>query len=226
MAVDLQKPVAIITGDIIGSAKLSGDARRSLHQAMQEVGARLQEALPDAVPLAPDIYRGDAWQALVIVPEKALRAGLFYRASLRAHMGSHRTDCRLAMAVDKIDFLPGNRISQGDGPAFRQSGRLMEKMPRQQRMAFSLFNETSNAAGLPIVLQLIDVLAARWSEKQALAVTGALRGWTQETIARQCWPEAISQQAVAQHLERAGWQALESALEYFEVTVAKLITSI
>lgn len=221
MKIDLQQPVAVITGDIVGSGKFSGASRRRLHAVMQEIGGQLQQTFAEAVPLAPDIYRGDAWQALVIEPAKSLRAALFYRALLRARMQSRPTDCRMAIAVDTIDFLPDDRISQGDGPAFRQSGRLMENMPRQQRMAFTMSGQTATAASLSIVLQLVDVLATRWSEKQALAVSGALQDWTQETIARQCWPEPISQQAVAQHLERAGWHALEKAIEYFETTVAE-----
>ena len=221
MKIALQKPVAVITGDIVGSGKFSGAARRRLHAVMQDIGGQLQQTFSEAVPLAPDIYRGDAWQALVIDPAKSLRAALFYRALLHARMESHPTDCRMAIAVDTIDFLPDERISQGDGPAFRQSGRLMENMPRQQRMAFTMAGQTATAASLSIVLQLVDVLATRWSEKQALAVSGALQGWTQESIAKQCWPEPISQQAVAQHLERAGWHALEKAIEFFETTVSQ-----
>jgi len=36
-------------------------------------------------------------------------------------------------------------------------------------------------------------------------VTGALRGWKQEKIAETWWKKKVSQQAVAQHLARAGW---------------------
>jgi len=223
MKIDPRQFYAVITGDVVRSGKLSEDARRRLHRAMRDAGEGLQKAFPQAVPLPPDIYRGDAWQALVVIPARALRAGLFFRARLRTRMGAHRTDCRLAIALGRVDFLPDDRISQADGPAFRQSGRLMETMPRQHRMAFSFSGENppaDAAAALAVVVQLVDALAMRWSEKQALAVTGALRGWTQETIAKKCWPTPISQQAVAQHLERAGWNALEKALEYFESTVA------
>jgi hypothetical protein len=76
---------------------------------------------------------------------------------------------------------------------------------------------------LKTVIQLMDVLAANWSEKQAQAVMGALQGWTQEKIATTCWPKPITQQAVAQHLDRAGWHAFESGLLYFEDTLSNLI---
>jgi len=225
MHIDTQKPYAVITGDVVRSGRLPENARKRMYRVLQEAGENLQKAFPEAVPLPPDIYRGDAWQALVAMPSLALRAALFFRARLRAQMGAHHTDCRMAIAVGKVDFVPGDRISRGDGPAFRHSGRLMENMPRQHRMAFTLVDGQSllpAAKALEVMIYLVDVLGARWSEKQALAVTGALRDWTQEATAKKCWPTPISQQAVAQHLDRAGWNALEKALEYFETTVAEV----
>ena len=69
-------------------------------------------------------------------------------------------------------------------------------------------------------MQLIDVLALDWTVRQAQAVAGALWGWTQERIG-ESWPQgAISQQAVGQHLDRAGWGGVESALQFFEQTLA------
>jgi len=54
-----------------------------------------------------------------------------------------------------------------------------------------------------------------------LAVRGALRGWTQEKIAKE-WPESISQQAVTKHLDGAQWPALEAALLYVENNLQRL----
>ena len=50
---------------------------------------------------------------------------------------------------------------------------------------------------------------------------GALRGWTQEKIAKE-WPESISQQAVTKHLDGAQWPALEAALLYVENNLQRL----
>jgi hypothetical protein len=43
MKIDLQQPVAVITGDIVGSGKFFGAARRRLHAVMQEIGEQLQQ---------------------------------------------------------------------------------------------------------------------------------------------------------------------------------------
>jgi hypothetical protein len=50
-----------------------------------------------------------------------------------------------------------------------------------------------------------------------------LKGWTQEKIAKEWSPTGISQQAVAQHLERAKWFAVERAVKCFERCINDLI---
>lgn len=77
-------------------------------------------------------------------------------------------------------------------------------------------DETERA--FDVIVRLIDALATRWTDKQALAISGALRGMKQEEIAEKLWERRITQQAVAQHLSRAGWDALEKGIEYFEKT--------
>jgi hypothetical protein len=75
-------------------------------------------------------------------------------------------------------------------------------------------NETTGT--FDTIVRLIDAIATRWTDKQALAISGALRGMKQEEIAEKLWEKRITQQAVAQHLSRAGWDAVEKGIEYFE----------
>jgi hypothetical protein len=210
---------AIITGDVIASTRLSVPERRELNVAMSKASTRLRRAFRSAVPAPVHIFRGDSWQLLVTDPGQALRIALFYRAMLRAGSGSSRLDTRMVIAVGRIDFIPGERIAEGDGPAYRLSGRALESMHRRERMRL-VYPTHPAEEELSLVVHLLDGLVSRWSDKQALAVTGALRGWQQETIAKKVWSEPISQQAVAQHLDRAAWSYVESALAYFEKTVS------
>ena len=219
------KRYAVITGDIVGSRKFPDKARRDLHAVMTAGAEALCKVFGDSVPLEMDTFRGDAWQIVVADPAKALRIGSFYRAFLRAEIRDVKADSRLAIAVGTIDFIPAAKVSSGDGEAYRLSGSLLERMPRQQRLSFAFAAKEADdrVAALKTVIQLMDVLAANWSEKQAQAIMGALQGWTQEKIATTCWPQPITQQAVAQHLDRAGWHAFESGLLYFEKTLSSLV---
>jgi len=220
MKIFAQKNYAVITGDIVDSSKLSKAQRKLLPGLIAKASSETSQAFPAAVPLTVDVFRGDGWQLLVSDVTRSLRVGLYFRAVLRSAAERGRgLDTRVAVAVGTVDFV-GERVSQGDGEAYRLSGRTLEDMPRKQRLLLALpaGNETE---ALAIIVRLIDVLAQGWTGKQALAVRGALRGWTQEKIAKE-WPESISQQAVTKHLDGAQWPALEAALLYVENNLQRL----
>lgn len=209
------KLYAIITGDIVASSRLSPNKRKMLHKVMVDSSKVLQDEFKDAVPMGVDIFRGDSWQLILSKPAKALRLALFYRAILRAKMESHRFDTRMAIALGHVDFIPGNRVSEGYGEAYQLSGKALESMPKASNMSF-VFPGMELEKVLNVVIQLIDSISSRWSDRQALAVTGALRGWKQEKIAEKWWKKKVSQQAVAQHLSRAGWYPVEKGILFFE----------
>ena len=80
-------------------------------------------------------------------------------------------------AVGRIDFVPGERVSEGDGEAFRLSGRLLQDSAPGQRMRFAS-SDRPDARLWDIAFGLVDAIISRsWSAKQARAVSGALRGW-------------------------------------------------
>jgi len=217
MKVERGKVYAVITGDIVGSSKLKPAERKELHAALKDTSDMLTEHFKQLVPLQVDIFRGDSWQLLVIDPAQSLRIGLFFRAFLRGKMKSTRVDTRISIGVGSIDIMPEESISSGDGEAFRSSGEALESLSRTHRMTISFPQSliSNNHQALDVILKLIDALARDWTEKQAHAVSGALLEYTQEKIARTWFEREISQQAVAQHLDRAGWNAVEIGLNYF-----------
>jgi hypothetical protein len=221
MRVEKGRRYAVITGDIVNSSKLLSEQRKKLHRIMKEGSKALRKTFKESVPLEADIFRGDSWQLLVADPQKSLRIGLFYRAYLRAEMETSRLDTRMAIAAGTVDFVPGDRVSGGDGPAYRFSGSALEGMTKASNMSFR-FPALEMEEPLDILVQLVDVLAMNWSDKQALAVTGALQGLKQEEIGI-LWKPAITQQSVNRHLRRAGWLAVERALKFFEKQLSKAV---
>lgn len=217
MEVESGKIYAVITGDIVGSSKLKPAERKELHAALKDTSDKLTEYFKQLVPLRVEIFRGDSWQLLVIDPAQSLRIGLFFRAFLRGKMKSTRVDTRISIGVGSIDLIPEGSISSGDGQAFRSSGEALESLSRSHRMTVSFPQSliSNNRHALDVILKLIDALARDWTGKQAHAVSGALLGYTQEKIAGTWFEREISQQAVAQHLDRAGWNAVEIGLNYF-----------
>jgi len=220
MKVSAQKEYAVITGDIVDSSKLPKEQRKLLPGLIAKASRDTCKAFPDSVPFEVDVFRGDGWQLLVNDVVNSLRVGLYFRACLRSAAERGRgLDTRVAIGVGRVDFVR-ERVSQGDGEAYRLSGRALEDMPRKQRL-WLVLPPGKEAEGLAIVVRLIDVLAQGWTGRQALAVRGALRGWTHEKIAQE-WPVSISQQAVTKHLDGAQWPALEAALLYAENNLQRL----
>ncbi len=221
MNIDPQKNYAILTGDVVHSSRLKHDHRKQLYASLQSCSRRLREAFPASVPFDVDIFRGDSWQLWVVDPVQALRVALFYRAALRAAMQTHQFDSRLAIGIGTVDFIPEQGLSGGDGEAFRLSGEGLEILKRH-RMTL-IWPGHPDQHLLQAMVWLFDQLAIGWTDKQALAVTGALQTWTQQEIA-QLWDDhPVSQQTVAQHLTQAGWGAIEPALLRFETAVRVFI---
>lgn len=220
MRVQSQRTYAILTGDVVGSSRLTGPSRRALHRVLKQIGTAVRRTFRDACPLPLDIYRGDGWQLLVVSPATALRIALYVRARLRVLMDEPGADTRVSIGIGKIAFIPGEEVSQGDGPAYRLSGQGLDDMPRQARLGVRSDDDAPRAL-LDALLVTTDALTRRWTASQARAVLGAITGKTQETIAAKWKPDPITQQAVAQHLDRAQWFAVERALSAFEGTFAK-----
>lgn len=221
MEIQPGKLYAVLTGDVVGSSRLDVSGRRKMNYAIHRAAEGVREVFGEAVPLEVDIYRGDGWQLMLSTPSGSLRAGLLYRTTFRVFMEMDGIDTRVAIGLGSVDLLPDLNVSSGDGPAFRASGASLEDMPRGRRMRFAWpdIDKRGLAEALDVIVQLVDELAIHWTGKQAKAVAGALKGWTQNRVARQWGERQITQQAVAQHLDRASWSAVERALEFFETSI-------
>jgi hypothetical protein len=212
-----ERRYAVITGDIVASSRLTVPQRSRLLKVMGESSNLLRGFLGKAVPLDVDVFRGDSWQMLVTDPPRSLRAALLFRALLRAKMQSPRFDTRLAIGIGPADLIPRRRASEGTGEAFRRSGLALDGM-KKRRMCFS-FPEAGTEGELDAIVHLLDGIATGWTDRQARAMVGALRGKTQKEISASWGNPPITQQTAAQHLESAGWHAVMHGVEEFEESV-------
>jgi len=209
---------AVITGDIVRASTLGAAERVGLLSEITRASQALQEKFPDDVPEPVDVFRGDGWQMVVNRPEQSFRVGLFFRAWIRTHgPQGRRLDTRMAVAVGRLTSVPANRVSEGDGEAFRASGRALDLLREPVRLA--LVVPPAAAPGLAGALEafapVFDALVQGWTERQARAVLARLHGATQEAIAH-TWPETITRQAIARHLAKAHWPAVEKGLLWWE----------
>lgn len=208
---------AVLTGDIIGSARLPagrlGDTRRLLLEAAR----RFRAAWPQALVGAPEFFRGDAWQLVMKQPARALRIALFIRALLSAET---EVETRVSIGIGCVDSINRPHVSLSTGEAFTLSGHALDEITGY----FDLTGALPERAGamarwFPATVHLCSGLARLWTRRQAEIVSVALSrdNATHEQIAKSLRPR-VSKQTVTESLAGAGWRSLLEAIRACEET--------
>lgn len=216
---------AVLTGDVVGSSRLTMDERQRLPTRLRAASERVADHFGAAIPFPLDLHRGDSWQWALDQPELAPRVGLMLRALLQAAFESSRLDTRISIGIGSVSFIPPDGLEAADGEAFRLSGEGLDRLSADTRMGirFPSRAEPELAESIDVGLALIDIQARKWTQRQAEAVAGALVGLTQEVIGREWVRRPVSQQAIAQHLDRAGWDPIERGLLFFEHIIPQIL---
>lgn len=210
---------AVLTGDLVRSQEQQTGAEPStqIRTAFQHAQRRFGEMLPYPI----DVFRGDSWQVYVADPASALEIALLMRAALQMEAS---LDTRIAIAVDRVDTVEQNSVSESSGPAFRRSGQALDALQKDQQMRCLLPEAADDVAQLAAdaLCDLADHLATHWTEAQAQAIALRLMLTTdkgppsQSKVAQHWQPEPITQQAVSKHLRQAAWTHLDATLNRFE----------
>lgn len=219
MDIEQGKQYAVVSGDLVASSKIRPDLRQNLHRIVEDASRDMREFFGAGQIMGIDLYAGDSWQFLVENPANSLRAVLFLRAYLRAHVEG--ADTRCAVGLGTIRFIPRDRVSEGDGEAFQRSGRLLQAMKKGPAMRFES-GDPQITKRWDLVLGLLDaVVRSSWTRRRSLAVTGEIRGWTQKKTA-ELWQKfgirskELKQGTVSGYLDQAHWKAVSRALREFE----------
>lgn len=202
----------------MGFSRLGRASRQSMPEMMADASRCIRGILPGVMPWEIDVFRGDGWQALLTEPAYALRAAAVIRAYIRALGPDPRLDTRMAIGVGPVDYVPEGRVAAGDGPAFRSSGKMLEKMaaPSAGVLRYACpgapFESLADA-----LVRAVGALMETWRPLRARAVLGLLCGLKRAQVAAR-WPTPISRQAVSKHLKNARWDAVAHAIAVFEET--------
>jgi len=202
---------AVLTGDLVRSTRLSADQSAGAMQWLREAADTFDDAHPDTLVGELSSFRHDSWQLLLGRPEQSVRAALFLRARLIRQSDSHtKYDTRIAIGIGTVERLDEARISDSRGPAFTLSGKALDALS-SHRLAFASADPVHGALSYAVAPLLDDVVSS-WTPAEALAISGALRGWTQKAIAEDAG--SMTQQAVSDALDRARWHTVKPCLDW------------
>ncbi|EOX3437956.1 hypothetical protein ACPFUQ_003173 [Vibrio cholerae] len=124
------KPIAVISGDIVNSTKLTFDQFDQLLKRIKDIQGWITKGNSSN---AHSIERGDEFQTVVHDIENALRYTIIYRVGIKA-LGKE-FDCRISFAIASNADLRV-LVSESMGEAFVLSGRGLKAM-KSDRLLFS-----------------------------------------------------------------------------------------
>lgn len=203
-----KKLYSVITGDIVKSSKLSLENHKLLVKVMKSSSKDISKIFPDALKYEPELFRGDSWQLLIKQPELALSIAIFYRAYLKAKMQLSSIDARMAISIGTVDFIES---SFGVGDAYKISGKALDKKGKRKIRFVS--DVISNSDVIDLLIQNTDYISTKWTSNQSKIVLLALQDMDQQAIASKL---RITQQAVSQQMDSAGWTIVSENINYFK----------
>jgi hypothetical protein len=220
MRVDPTKYYAVISGDFIGFSHLPLKNRQAMYFILKSGSKELAGAFPGIMPWDVDMFRGDGWQMVLTDPVCSLRAALYFKAYIRSKTAQKKIDTRMAIAVGRIDYIPENKVSAGDGAAFRMSGRLLDRISRTKSAAMRFIMDNKKISSLlDRSVQQAGDLAANWTLKQANAIMPALKQRPNAQLIS-TRPELMSTRAMLHCLRLARWSQINGLVSVFEDTLA------
>lgn len=213
------KVYAVITGDIVGSTKLSPAEMKKVRATVGEAVSETARAFVlrnDPITKGAEFFQGDSWQVLLGEPANALRLALLIQASLRSKVNA---ETRAAIGIGVVSSIE-RTAAISTGEAFTLSGRALEDIPAGVRLTGALPERVRiPALWFPHLLHLCSGLLRGWSRRQAevMALWLSLPDPTYESVASRLIPP-VAKQSVSDILTSANLQALYEALSIFQAT--------
>jgi hypothetical protein len=227
----------IISGDIIASTSLGLEKKELLMQAIQQ----LLKELDKKFKVYGRIVKGDQVECYIPDASLSLRVALILKCFVKSKTSDYAKAApdsdrstankyfrihgiRMAIAVgrmNKVDKAKGIL----DGEAIYLAGRAIDEQHTANKdrivikntMTFISVNEQWQGE-FEVLLSLIDILISKCTARQSEILVERLKGKTEETIAKKL---KISQSAVNQNSNAAGWQGIEKAINRFEKIIRK-----
>lgn len=215
---------ATISADIISSTALSVfdlmHLQSVIRQFLDELSVKSQDADWGR------LFKGDSVEIFLSNPHEALRTALLLKALVKktfveSNMETKQSlfkkfGIRIAIGIGEMRMADKNRDVL-DGEAIYYSGRALEKGTKEglsvKRSMYFACKDSLFSEQMDVMLGLLDMLFKEATSKQCEVLYYKLMGMNEVEIAEKL---GVVQSVVNQHSNAIGWNAIESAVNYFE----------
>jgi hypothetical protein len=204
---------AVLTGDIIGSSKLTPTE----HKKTMKIVRSVANVFPEMMVGKVDVFSGDSWQMVLSDCLGSVRVALYLRAILRREKELN-VDTRVSLVWGELDPRKVNKrhVSESVGDLFTLSGRRLSELKKEACLSFYYLSKPEFSFALNLSFGLLDALIRKWSWQQSRAISGMLEGQTQKALSEEF---NISQPAVNKSLISSGWPELEVFFQQLESAI-------
>lgn len=222
----------VLSGDIIAYTSLSDEEKITLEKQIRT----LITTLKNKFSIFGRLIKGDYIEIVVENPEDALTIVLLIKNYIKSisltnsNVNNRKKSfsnygIRIAMGYGELSrYDPKSGII--DGEAIYLSGRKIneESTHNKKRIVikntlFFLSNNQKLNETINTILSLVDVLLSKATAKQSEILYYKLLGFTEDQIAKKL---NVKQSNVNQHSTSVGWNAIEKAVNYFNLSIKEL----
>jgi predicted transcriptional regulator len=204
------KTVAVITGDIINSSKLSDEQKNRVKLDLEYFTSNNPDIL---LPL--QFYRGDSFQ-LMVEKEKAARIAVFIEAIIYS---SVNTFARISIGIGLVSKIVPDNVLQSEGEAFQLSGHQMDTMKEEGRLMKITLKNNQYQSILSATFYLAESIILGWKPGMAAVIAQIPFAKSQKEIAEKL---NISGAAVSKALKAGNWPSMENFLNGFEESLKEI----
>ncbi|OCH40137.1 hypothetical protein [Aliivibrio fischeri] len=193
----IYKPIAVISGDIVNSTKLTSEQFEQLLNRIKEIQKWITEGNSLNVH---SIERGDEFQSVVHDIESALRYTIIYRLGIKA-LGNE-FDSRISFAIASNADLRES-VSESMGEAFVLSGRGLKTL----KNARLLFNSDSSelAEYFDLLFKYLDRQLTELTSRQCEVILPMLQTNEGLLVGELAEKLNVATSTISKSLKASGW---------------------
>ncbi|MGY0615616.1 hypothetical protein [Vibrio sp. FJH11] len=201
------KPIAVISGDIVNSTKLTSEQFEQLLKRIKDIQKWITEGHSSN---AHSIERGDEFQTVIHDIECALRYTIVYRVGIKA-LGKE-FDSRISFAIASNADLRES-VSESMGEAFVLSGRGLKAM-KSSRLLFTSDRIELNER-FDLLFKYLDRQLTDLTSRQCEVMLPMLRTNEGLSITELAENLDVADATVSKSLKASGWPLISELNCYF-----------